>query len=579
MIRGCRGELTSTRVTRRAPTGSYPQGPSGAVDDPGTLPSMRGARASLAGVILTALVVALAACSTSSLPRVMDEEGIYGPPTMGDWLEIDGRWVVATSDGEGHALLQPASDVDPDDDGPRDADVARWVDVATGETIWERDDISAVLYQGDEQMVAAIGSGSSRAFASIDLLTGETLWSVPESEVGECSPWQVATYWGQPSAEADQPADEASASAAAEDSPTSVSPSSSAEADGEAATPPRLVLSGPEHGCQNAERALLVELDVTTGEVIEILRGHGSMEVGWIDGGLALAVWRDDGVILHFYDNVGEQVSTVDLSASDLVAGTDRTTLPSSLEMLFHEVLDGRPFLRVVHVEDDGRYLLNDFLLDPAAGTADRQQIKDCAPDQDDVGYNYQFNDYVYDTTSLTWCITRIYGADQWEVRTWRGEDATSWMAPFAEDADVPWQVTSCRGEVSDLTDARTLLLGTAPDARLRAYDILTGEVIWSLDEGVAGPVVVDTWRDPDRVIVLSEDSEGTQLLRTLRLCTGEVLDEREVSGADVENGSITSSGWVVAIPLGETTMLAQFHERGEKPHVPVRAEADAGDA
>ncbi|WP_420112275.1 hypothetical protein [Pseudactinotalea sp.] len=60
-----------------------------------------------------------------------------------------------------------------------------------------------------------------------------------------------------------------------------------------------------------------------------------------------------------------------------------------------------------------------------------------------------------------------------------------------------------------------------------------------------------------------------------MRLCTGEVLEEREVTGAVIDNRSISSSGWVVAVPAGETTLIASFTERGTKPELPDSDETD----
>lgn len=506
-------------------------------------------------------ILGLTGCSNESPPRVVSET-IYGPPHLGDWIEVDGRWAVTANDGAAGALLQLALDDAPDIEAgePRDAAPARWVDLTTGESVWERDDLGSVLYVGDEQLVAAVGAGSNSAFAALDLGTGETIWSVPASDIGECAGWRLVDYWYDEAAESE----------------TGDGDSDDSEP-GDSEEPPRLVLRAPTNACRGGERALLVTLDTATGEHAEVLRGQGTVTAGHADDHLALVSWRSDAAIVHFYDETGAASGPVELDAAELLADTRVETLSGNVDLLLQQLYSGRPWLRVTWNEDGSRWILNDVLLDPEQGTAGLEQNADCVPDEDQevgVSYRYQASTYRYDSTTLDWCVVTPTDSGEASVRTDHGE-RTSWTVAHPDGA-LPWTITSCRGEVGDLTDERTLLLGAAPDAQLRAYDVLDGEVLWSFGEGDdAGPAEVDAWRDPDRAFVISEDADGRQLVSTLRLCTGEVLEEREVAGAVIDNRSISSSGWVVAVPAGETTLIASFTGRGTKPELPDGDETD----
>lgn len=478
---------------------------------------MRGNRPALG--VLIASAVLLAGCSASS---GRTSQAIEPAPDLSDWVEIDGRWEVTYAEG-GHALLQPAVEDGWLDDGsadePAEAGDARWVSAATGETVWSRDDLAEVVYSGDT-LIVAVGSGDDRSLEAVEVATGAALWSVPESDLGECAGWQAV---------------------------------GERDADGTSV----LVMAAPAE-CGDGERTVLAQLDPATGATEQLLDGAGELDVRRVEDSVVLLTWTRDGATIRVVDVASAEVTTtIDLEAAELLEGTfrdGRLRFDNYTSLALEEAVAGGVWLTLTwnNPDDDEAYpvTINEFYVDVHDGTAERAVNVGCVYEGEASAWWHDWD------ASDVFCGVMGMGDDIATVTVGVGEDATSWRLPVHGDRPN-WARASC---VDPTGDERPLLLAPATDATLQARDLHSGEVVWSIASADPGPrVMVATFPESDGLVVLSEDGASRQLLQVVRLCTGEVVSERSVEGAFLDGRFLASEGGTVTVPLASTTLVASY--------------------
>lgn len=470
--------------------------------------------------VTVAVCVGLLTGCTAAAPRLATS--IDRRLELSEWVEIEGRWDVGYGDGEGGALLQPALDIDWSDESedPREPAEAVWVDAASGEQVWSRDDVGGVISGTEGAVVVAVGSGRDRTIESLDVATGETLWSIPGTDVGECEGWYGIDRGGD-----------------GDDAPW--------------------VLAGPAE-CGDRSRTVLARLDPETGAAEPLLEGSGGLEVARVDDVLAVLTWDQDGASLRVVDLESDQVTrTIEIDASTLLEGSSlggrqRLDFFTSVE-LRDAVTDGAIWLNVRRDDPDDDYsystVMNEFLIDLEEGTVQRTANTLCVYRGTQDAWYRQWS------TEVPFCLAFGIGDSSATVTVGLGDDATSWHLPILGD-DPNWQRADC--EIAENED-RPLLLAPAGDAAVRAYDLRTGDVVWSLAAGDPGAQLAEAANpDADELVVLTEDA-GDQMLRVLRLCTGELVSERAVEGGFLDGGYLPAAADVVTVPLEDTTLIARY--------------------
>lgn len=527
--------------------------------------TVRGAPAR--GWVVAALAVAVVAAGCTGDPPPARQ--LSGPPQLGDWIEIEGRWEVAHSVDDG-ALLVPAVQGQAPDLSTRpaedvtDAREARWVDAATGDVRWSRGDLGSVMPVGDGHLAAMVGSGSSRALALVEVATGESVWELPESDLGRCSGWRISTWrTDTPPEEATDPADEA-------DDAEDVDGAGDAGTDsGEGPTEDEpvaiddvvLQLSAPRNPCTLGQRSLVVEVAADDGAVgRELVTGRGWFDRGSLGDRTGIVVWSRDAAEVVALTSATGETERFELSVDELLADAGWTdTFDDLLSLDLALRLPDRPSLDVNWYRDEDSYgFVRSFRVDPGDGSLTPLEQRDCTKDID--------GGWVSGARTDTASCAFEPLADDGAVTIWgtaQDDPFQEWTLPTSGGV-VELSSATCEPPTSgdDTEDARELLLARSPTSVLGAHDLRTGEQVWSL-EGEVSSYASASLGAADALLVLTEGAGGGQSLRTLRPCSGTVLTQREVSGADVLRG-ISSTGTVVTLALEDTTLLASVTEPGE---------------
>lgn len=525
---------------------------------------MKGTWGKLIAVLAAGCLAMLAGCSTP--PRGLVEEPIYGPPYLSDWIEIDGRWEVVAEDAGGALLQSDLENVGSFGDAePRNPTESRWIDTTTGDELWSRDDIGAVVWAFEGVLLAFAGTGQARELVAIDVATGETSWQLPESDLGECEGWRVVgtRYW--------PPRKEAAEDEAAEDEATEEEPTEDDTEDSADDRPLRLLLAGPKDPCSSTgvatSRTLLTEVDQESGAVLEpLVEGGGFLDVTTIDDGLLLTTWTRDEVTVSQWSETDGIQATAKSTARVVTEGRRISTFVDQVEFAIVEYREGRYWLALVQPESDGTTFLSELALDLEAGTLTADAQPDCV--YDGHADRWRFNWW----TAYDACMTQGEGETRVTVRAGSGDARVRWT--LEQPDGMAMERLVCRPTGSEVAseqkgeeveDVPMLIDVSTDDAQMTAHALLTGEVEWRFGEGSAGGRVVSTGFTSARTMVaVVEDSDGAQSLLTIRSCSGELISEREVSGVDMGD-YLDGVGGVLTVVQSETTLLtALVHRDGD---------------